>query len=61
MINFFPGGCGAMYDISIKSPEFKGLSIVKQHKLVTEVSCCSSFSIKETLSKKFIGNFYFRF
>ncbi|XP_073984930.1 bolA-like protein 3 [Rhodnius prolixus] len=31
------GGCGAMYDISIKSPEFKGLSIVKQHKLVTEV------------------------
>ncbi|KAK9499099.1 hypothetical protein O3M35_003608 [Rhynocoris fuscipes] len=30
------GGCGAMYDISIKAPQFKGLTIVKQHKLVTE-------------------------
>ena len=30
------GGCGTFYAISITSQAFKGLSIVKQHKLVTE-------------------------
>ncbi|XP_059477259.1 bolA-like protein 3 [Neocloeon triangulifer] len=30
------GGCGAMYEILVKAPEFKGLSIVKQHRLVNE-------------------------
>lgn len=30
------GGCGAFYAISITSDAFKGLTTVKQHKLVTE-------------------------
>lgn len=30
------GGCGAMYEIVIESKEFKGLSRVKQHQLITE-------------------------
>ncbi|CAH0676854.1 unnamed protein product [Chilo suppressalis] len=29
------GGCGAMYEISIEAKEFRGLSTVKQHRLVT--------------------------
>lgn len=42
------GGCGAMYELEVESPKFKGLSLVKQHKLVTDVSfpngsqCCES-------------------
>ncbi|KAJ6627527.1 bola protein [Mycena sp. CBHHK59/15] len=31
------GGCGTFYAINITSEAFKGLSIVKQHKLVTQV------------------------
>lgn len=34
----FIGGCGAMYEISVISDQFKGMSIVKQHRLVNEVS-----------------------
>lgn len=30
------GGCGSFYAISITSENFKGLSIVKQHRLVNE-------------------------
>ncbi|KAL1704392.1 bola protein [Schizophyllum commune] len=30
------GGCGAFYNIEIASPAFKGLPLVKQHKLVNE-------------------------
>ncbi|CAG9788022.1 unnamed protein product [Diatraea saccharalis] len=30
------GGCGAMYEINIEAKEFRGLSTVKQHRLVTE-------------------------
>ncbi|XP_046967866.1 bolA-like protein 3 [Vanessa cardui] len=30
------GGCGAMFEVSIEAKEFKGLSTVKQHRLVTE-------------------------
>jgi len=30
------GGCGSFYAITIASESFKGLSTVKQHKLVTE-------------------------
>ncbi|KAG8700290.1 hypothetical protein FRC08_004785 [Ceratobasidium sp. 394] len=30
------GGCGTFYAISITSGEFKGLPMVKQHRLVTE-------------------------
>ncbi|KAL7424134.1 hypothetical protein Q5752_001719 [Cryptotrichosporon argae] len=30
------GGCGSFYAILISSPAFKGLSMVKQHKLVND-------------------------
>lgn len=30
------GGCGSFYAILISSPEFAGLSMVKQHKLVND-------------------------
>ncbi|XP_049541603.1 bolA-like protein 3 [Anopheles darlingi] len=30
------GGCGSMYEISVETTEFKGLSTVKQHRLITE-------------------------
>lgn len=30
-------GCGAMYEINVVSVEFKGLSTVKQHRLINEV------------------------
>lgn len=29
------GGCGSMYAIEIASPKFKGLSLLKQQRLVT--------------------------
>lgn len=29
-------GCGAMFEIYVEAPEFKGLSLVKQHKSVYE-------------------------
>lgn len=28
------GGCGSMYAIEIASPKFKGLTMMKQHRLV---------------------------
>ncbi|GFZ45726.1 hypothetical protein JCM24511_03455 [Saitozyma sp. JCM 24511] len=31
------GGCGSFYAILVSSPAFKGLSTIKQHKLVNEV------------------------
>ncbi|KAJ3407526.1 hypothetical protein HDV05_005392 [Chytridiales sp. JEL 0842] len=31
------GGCGAMYAIEIASDQFKGLSVLKQHRLVVGV------------------------
>lgn len=30
------GGCGAMYEIIVETKEFKGLSRVKQHQLITD-------------------------
>jgi len=30
------GGCGAMYNVSVETSEFSGLSTIKQHRLVTE-------------------------
>ena len=38
------GGCGSMFDIDIKSNEFKGLSKLKQQKLVYKI-------LKEEMSK----------
>lgn len=31
------GGCGAMYEIMIETSEFKGLTTIKQHRLITEL------------------------
>lgn len=31
------GGCGSMFAINVVSPEFQGLSLVKQHRLVNEI------------------------
>ncbi|EUC29818.1 hypothetical protein COCCADRAFT_105549 [Bipolaris zeicola 26-R-13] len=31
------GGCGSMYAIEIESPKFKGLTVIKQHKMINEV------------------------
>lgn len=31
------GGCGAMFNVSIETEEFKGLSIMKQHRLVYDL------------------------
>ncbi|KAJ8934892.1 hypothetical protein NQ314_013172 [Rhamnusium bicolor] len=31
------GGCGAMFNISIVTSEFKGLSVMKQHRLVYDI------------------------
>lgn len=33
----FPGGCGAQYRVDVCSEQFRGLSTVKQHKLVTSL------------------------
>ena len=30
------GGCGAMFEVFIEAPNFKGLRLVKQHQLVNE-------------------------
>lgn len=32
----YAGGCGSFYAIHISSPQFKGLSTIKQHKLVNQ-------------------------
>lgn len=34
---YVSGGCGAMFDINVVAPEFKGLKIVKQHQIINEV------------------------
>lgn len=31
------GGCGSMFAITVESSKFKGISMVKQHRLVNEV------------------------
>lgn len=30
------GGCGSMYEVFIEAPEFEGLRMIQQHRLVTE-------------------------
>ena len=35
-VNDISGGCGAMYEIFVESPDFKGIRIVKQHQMITE-------------------------
>uniref|UniRef100_A0A182JQ51 BolA-like protein 3 n=1 Tax=Anopheles christyi TaxID=43041 RepID=A0A182JQ51_9DIPT len=36
VVSDISGGCGSMYEIFVESKEFKGLSTVKQHRLITE-------------------------
>lgn len=36
-VNDVSGGCGSMFSIDVTSDRFKGLSMVKQHKLVNEI------------------------
>ncbi|RPA87774.1 bola-like protein [Ascobolus immersus RN42] len=31
------GGCGSMYAVEIASPNFKGLTMIKQHRMVQEI------------------------
>ncbi|QDS74792.1 BolA-like protein 3 [Venturia effusa] len=31
------GGCGSMYAVSITSEKFRGLAVIKQHRLVNEI------------------------
>ncbi|PNF40630.1 BolA-like protein 3 [Cryptotermes secundus] len=38
------GGCGAMFEIIIETAEFKGLSMVKQHRMINEVKIRHSLS-----------------
>mmetsp|Transcript_26623 Transcript_26623/g.86185 ORF Transcript_26623/g.86185 Transcript_26623/m.86185 type:complete len:112 (-) Transcript_26623:70-405(-) len=35
-VNDVSGGCGSFYKIDVESPKFRGLTIVKQHRLVTD-------------------------
>jgi stress-induced morphogen len=31
------GGCGSMYGLDIVSAQFKGLSVIKQHRMVNQI------------------------
>jgi stress-induced morphogen len=31
------GGCGSMYALDVTSDKFKGLKVVKQHRMINEV------------------------
>lgn len=35
-VNDVSGGCGAMFEINVVAPEFKGLNTIKQHRLINE-------------------------
>ncbi|KAI9103104.1 bola protein [Phlyctochytrium arcticum] len=37
VVSDISGGCGSMYAIQVTSPEFKGQSLIKQHRMVTEL------------------------
>jgi stress-induced morphogen len=36
-VNDISGGCGSMYAIEITSPKFRGISLLKQHRMVSDV------------------------
>jgi stress-induced morphogen len=50
------GGCGSFYAIEISSPAFKGLSMIKQHKLVNE---CLKEDIKGIHGLQ-VGSYYYK-
>ncbi|XP_076645744.1 bolA-like protein 3 [Halictus rubicundus] len=35
-VNDVSGGCGAMFEINVIAPEFKGLNTIKQHRMINE-------------------------
>ncbi|XP_060814186.1 bolA-like protein 3 [Bombus pascuorum] len=35
-VNDVSGGCGAMFEINVIAPEFKGLNTIKQHRLIND-------------------------
>lgn len=35
-VNDISGGCGAMYEITVESYEFQGISRVKQHQMIVD-------------------------
>ncbi|KAI9351992.1 bola-like protein [Obelidium mucronatum] len=50
------GGCGAMYAVEVASAQFKGLSLVKQHRLVVaaieaEIKSAHGVQIKTEVPK----------
>ena len=52
------GGCGSMYKIFVVSPEFEGLALVKQHRLVQkaiagEIADMHGLTLKTQTAKKF--------
>lgn len=42
-----------MYDVTVITPEFKGISIVKQHRMVTEVISTMRKTNHESISDEF--------
>ena len=30
------GGCGAMYEVYVEAPDFKGMRVVRQHQMITD-------------------------
>jgi stress-induced morphogen len=52
------GGCGSMYKIFVVSPEFEGLALVKQHRLVQkaiagEIADMHGLTLKTQTAKQF--------
>lgn len=52
------GGCGSMYKIFVVSPEFEGLALVKQHRLVQkaiagEIADMHGLTLKTQTAKKY--------
>ncbi|XP_047367398.1 bolA-like protein 3 [Vespa velutina] len=43
------GGCGAMFEINVIAPEFKGLNTVKQHRIINEVGMEITTVLKEEI------------
>lgn len=52
------GGCGSMYRVMVVSPEFEGLALVKQHRLVqkaiaSEIADMHGLTLKTVSEKKY--------
>ena len=52
------GGCGSMYRVMVVSPEFEGLALIKQHRLVqkaiaSEIADMHGLTLKTVSEKKY--------